>query len=355
MSPPAGTPVPVGSAPAQPQAGPGSVPGDGAATRTSPPAGSASAPDGPGGTATVRRGTAYGFLAYLLWGAFPLYFVALQPAGALEILAHRVVWSLLLCVVILALARRARWVLDMFRDRRQLGTLTLAGLLIGVNWTVYIVAVLSGQVTEAALGYFLNPLVTVALGVVLLRERLRPAQWVAVTIGLAAAVYLTVDYGSPPWISLVLACSFACYGLLKKRLGVSLSALQSLTGETVVLTPFAIALLVWLAVTGEQTFTGHGAGHLLLLVSAGVATTVPLLLFAAAAKRVPLVTIGLLQFLTPVLQLLAGVVVLGEVLPASRWLGFGLVWIALIVLSVDSVVSVGRSRRLARAAEGAAV
>jgi len=304
--------------------------------------------------ATARRGTAYGFLAYLLWGAFPLYFVALKPAGAWEILAHRIIWSLVLCLLILAMTRRARWVIDMFRDRRQLGTLALAGLLIAVNWTVYLVAVLTGRVTEAALGYFLNPLVTVALGVLILRERLRPAQWVAVSIGLAAAIYLTVDHGSPPWISLVLACSFACYGLLKKRLGSSLSALQSLTGETVVLTPFAVGLLVWLAATGEQTFTGHGTGHTLLLVSAGVATTVPLLLFAAAAKRVPLVTIGLLQFLTPVLQLLAGVVVLGEVMPSSRWVGFGLVWVALVVLSGASVVSSGRSRRLARAAQGAA-
>ena len=303
----------------------------------------------------VRRGTAYGFLAYLLWGAFPLYFVALKPAGALEILAHRVVWSLLLCLLILLLTRRARWVVEMFRDRRQLGTLALAGLFIGINWTVYIVAVLSGRVAEAALGYFLNPLVTVALGVLILGERLRRAQWVAAFIGLAAAIYLTVDYGSPPWISLVLACSFACYGLLKKRLGTNLSALHSLTGETVVLAPFAVGLLVWLSATGQQTFTGHGTGHTLLLVSTGVATTVPLLLFAAAAKRVPLVTIGLLQFLTPVLQLLAGVLVLGEVLPASRWVGFGLVWVALIILSVDSVVSAGRSRRLARAAEGAAL
>ena len=339
MSQAAGTHVPAGD------------PATSAGSSTGPSTGPAS----PDEAATVRRGTAYGFLAYLLWGAFPLYFVALKPAGALEILAHRVIWSLLLCLLILALTRRARWVLDMFRDRRQLGTLTLAGLLIAVNWTVYLLAVLSGKVTEAALGYFLNPLVTVALGVIILRERLRPAQWVAVSLGVVAAIYLAINHGSPPWISLVLASSFACYGLLKKRLGASLSALHSLTGETVVLTPFAIALLVWLTVAGEQTFTGHGTGHMLLLVSAGVATTVPLLLFAAAATRVPLVTIGLLQFLTPVLQLLAGVLVLGEVMPASRWVGFGLVWVALVTLSVASVVSAGRSRRLARAAQGAAV
>lgn len=265
------------------------------------------------------------------------------------------VWSLLLCLVLLVLARRARWLIEMFRNPRRLGLMVTAGALIGTNWTVYTIAVLSGHVTEAALGYFLNPLVTVGIGVLVLRERLRPGQWAAVAIGLIAGVYLSIDYGSPPWISLTLALSFATYGLIKKQIGASLSALESLSGETVVMAPFAIALLVWLAATGQQTFTGHGAGHTALLVSAGLATTVPLLLFAAAAKRVPLVTIGLLQFLTPVLQLLSGVLLLGEVLPTSRWIGFGLVWVALIVLSLDSVISSGRSRRLARAAQGAAV
>lgn len=330
--------------------------GAGASAPTASPDGSddgsqVGAPD-PG---TVRRGTAYGVLAYLCWGAFPLYFVALKPAGALEVLAHRVAWTFLLCVVVLALTRQLRWVVDMFRDGQQLATMTLAGLLIGTNWTVYTFAVLTGRVTEAALGYFLNPLVTVAIGVVILRERLRPAQWVAVAVGLVAAIYLTVDYGAPPWISLTLAFSFAAYGLLKKRLGGSMSALQSLSAETIVLLPLALGLLVWLGATGEQTFVGHGGVHAALLATTGVATAIPLLLFAAAASRVPLVTVGLLQFLTPVLQLLAGVVLLGEVLPVSRWVGFGIVWVALVILSVDSVVSSGRSRRLARAAEGAAV
>jgi chloramphenicol-sensitive protein RarD len=304
---------------------------------------------------TVRRGTAYGFLAYLLWGAFPLYFAALRPASALEVLGHRVVWSLVLCVVLLALARQLRWVLDLLRDRRLLISLIAAGAFIATNWTVYLIAVMTGHVTEAALGYFLNPLVTVALGVLVLGERLRPGQWVAVAIGLAAGVYLSIDYGSPPWISLTLAFSFATYGLIKNRVGGSLSPIQSLTGETLAIAPFALGLLGWLWLTGEQTFTGHGAGHTVLLLSTGLATTVPLLLFAAAARRVPLVTVGLLQFVTPLLQLLTGVLLLGEVLPASRWVGFGLVWLALTVLSVDSVVSAGRSRRLARAAEGAAI
>ena len=304
---------------------------------------------------SVRRGTAYGFLAYLVWGCFPLYFAALRPAGAFEILAHRVIWSLVICAALLAMARRARWLIDMFRNPRLLALMVAAGFLIGTNWAVYTIAVLSGHVTEAALGYFLNPLVTVGLGVVLLAEKLRVGQWVAVGIGLAAALYLSIDYGSPPWISVTLALSFATYGLIKKRIGASLSAVESLTGETVVMAPFAIALVVWLGLNGDQTFTGHGAGHTALLLTTGIATTIPLLLFAASAKRVPLVTIGLLQFITPVMQLLSGVVFLGEVLPASRWLGFGLVWVALVVLSVDSVVSTGRARRLARAAQGAAL
>ena len=304
---------------------------------------------------SLRRGTAYGFLAYLLWGAFPVYFAALKPAPPLEVLAHRVLWSLVLCVLILVAVRQTRWLVDMFRDGRRLLLLIAAGAFIATNWTVYLIAVMTGHVTEAALGYFLNPLVTVGLGVVVLGERLRPGQWAAVLIGLAAGVYLSIDYGSPPWISLTLAFSFAAYGLIKKRIGGSLSAIESLTGETVVMAPFVIGLLAWLTLTGQQTFTGHGGGHSLLLLSTGLATTLPLLLFAAAARRVPLVTIGLLQFITPVLQLMAGVLLLGEVLPASRWVGFGLVWVALIILSVDSIVSAGRSRRLARAAEGAAI
>lgn len=306
-------------------------------------------------TAEVRRGTAYGFLAYLLWGVLPLYFAVLVPATPWEVLGHRVLWSLLICAVLLWLARQLRWTLDMFRDRRLLLTMTAAGALIAINWTVYTVAVMSGHVTEAALGYFLNPLVTVAMGVLLLRERLRSAQWVAVGAGLVAGVYLTINYGTLPWISLTLAFSFATYGLIKKRIGSSLSAVQSLTGETVVMAPLALGIVIWLGVTGQQTFVGQGGGHTTLLVLTGVITAVPLLLFAAAAHRVPLVTIGLLQFIAPVLQLLGGVLVLGEVMPASRWVGFGLVWLALIILSVDSIVSSGRSRRLARAAEGAAV
>lgn len=301
-----------------------------------------------------QQGTLYGFLAYLIWGVFPLYFAVLRPAGPWEIVAHRIIWTLLLCAIVLVVLRDLRWLLDLARRPRRLAGVAGAGVLIATNWGIYTYAVLSGHVTEAALGYFLNPLVTVALGVIVLRERLRRLQWVAVGIGTVAAVYLTVDYGRPPWISLALAFSFASYSLLKNRLGISLSALRSLAGESLVILPVAVVILVWLAGRDQTTFLGHGTGHTLLLVSTGVATAVPLLLFAAAASRVPLSTVGLLQFLTPFLQLLIGVLVMGEHVPASRWVGFALVWVALAVLTVDMLGAVHRTRRDGRRAAAAA-
>ena len=293
----------------------------------------------------ARQGTVYGFLAYLLWGAFPLYFAALRPAGPWEIVAHRIIWTLVLCGLVLVVRRDLRWLLELARTPRRLAGVAVAGMLIALNWGIYTYAVLSGHVTEAALGYFLNPLVTVALGVVILHERLRRVQWVAVGIGAAAAIYLTVDYGRPPYISLALAFTFASYSLLKNRLGVTLSALRSLAGESLTILPVAVLILLWLGQRDETTFLGHGTAHTLLLLSTGVATAVPLLLFAAAASRVPLSTIGLLQFLTPVLQLLTAVVLLGESVPATRWIGFALVWVALMVLTADMVGHVRRSRR----------
>lgn len=304
--------------------------------------------------ASVRRGTLYGAGAYLLWGAFPLYFRALLPASALEILLHRMIWSLVFCLVALTLLRSFGWVRPLLRHPARLLMLGVAAVTIAMNWGVYIYAVNSGHVVEAALGYFFNPLVTVMLGVVLLRERLRTLQWCAVGLGLVAAVVLTLDYGRPPWVALVLALSFATYGLMKKRVGVGLGALQSLSTETALLFPFAIGALVWLEVGGQGTFASEGTGHTLLLASTGIATAVPLLLFAAAARRIPLVTIGLLQFITPVLQLLVGVLLLGEVVPPPRWIGFGIVWLALVVLTADSLHA-AHAVRLGRAAEGAAV
>ncbi|MGB3684553.1 MAG: EamA family transporter RarD [Ornithinimicrobium sp.] len=303
----------------------------------------------------VARGTAYGLAAYGLWGLFPLYLLLLKPAGAAEVLVHRVLWAFALCLLLLALAGRLRWIKHLFSRPRMLLAATAGGVLIGINWTIYTFAVLSEHVTEAALGYFLNPLVTVALGVIVLRERLRVAQWVAVGLGAIAAIYLSIDYGSPPWISVALALSFASYGLVKKRIGTSLSALQSLTAETMVIAPVALMALIYLSLTGAATFTTEGPGHAVLLASGGVATTIPLLFFAAAARRVPLTTIGLLQFLTPVLQLLTAVVLLGEQMPDSRWWGFIVVWAALAVLTVDSLTNANRAHRAHRMAARAAL
>jgi chloramphenicol-sensitive protein RarD len=256
---------------------------------------------------------------------------------------------------VLAVRRDFGWCSSVFANPRMLGAVTVTALLLAVNWTIYVAAVAAHHVTEASLGYFLNPIVTVAIGVVVLHERLRRLQWLAVAIGLAAGIYLTIDFGRPPWIAVGLAFSFALYGLMKKHLGTSLGALQSLTSETAVLVPVALAVLVWLTISGEATFSVDSPAHPLLLASAGLVTALPLLLFGAAARRVPLVTIGLLQFVTPVLQLLCGVLLLGETMTTSRWVGFGIVWTALLVLTLDSIKSVRTRRRLADAAEWAAV
>jgi chloramphenicol-sensitive protein RarD len=296
----------------------------------------------------VRRGTTYGFLAYAIWGVFPLYFHALKPAGAWEILAHRIVWTLAFCAVILLARRDLGWSRQLVARPRLAAGVTVAALLIAANWVIYVFAVLTGRTTEAALGYFLNPIVTVALGVLVLRERLRPLQWAAVAIGAVAGVYLSVVGGQFPLIALSLAFSFAAYGLVKKKVGASLDAMHSLAAETAVLFPVAVVVLVVLGASGGTTFTQDAPLHPALLLLAGVVTAVPLLLFAAAARRIPLTTVGLLQFITPVLQLLCGVLLLDEHMTTARWVGFGIVWVALLVLTVDMLTNrPGRRRRFA--------
>ncbi|HET6967216.1 MAG TPA: EamA family transporter RarD [Ornithinibacter sp.] len=302
-----------------------------------------------GDEAEVRRGTAYGFLAYGIWGLFPLYFAALEPSGAWEILAHRILWTLAVCALVLLVRRDLTWIRPFVARRRLVGGITVAAFLIAANWVIYVLAVLTDRTYEAALGYFLNPIVTVALGVVVLHERLRPLQWAAVGVGALASVYLAIAGGVLPWISLSLAFSFGLYGLVKKKLGASLDAMHSLAAETAVLAPVAVVVLVVLGATGATTFLGHGAAHTTLLVLAGVVTAVPLLLFAAAARRIPLVTVGLIQFVTPVLQLIVGVVVLGEHVSGRLWIGFGIVWVALVMLSVDSLRSARANRNGRRA------
>jgi chloramphenicol-sensitive protein RarD len=290
-----------------------------------------------------RRGTAFGLAAYLWWGLFPLYWPLLEPAGAVEILAHRVVWSVLAAVLLLAVGEAWR---RLPRTGRQLRLLAGASVLIGVNWGVYIWGVNHHHVVETSLGYFVNPLVTVALGVVVLGERLRRVQWTAVGIAATGVVVLTVDSGHPPWIALVLAFSFGGYGLIKKIVGVDPTA--GLVVESALLTPIALGYLLIEAATAQSTFATHGAGHALLLASAGPVTIAPLLAFAAAAPRVPLSRLGLMQYLTPTIQFVIGVTVRHEPLGAAKLSGFALVWIALAVFTIDSA---GERRRRDSAAD----
>lgn len=292
----------------------------------------------------ARSGTIYGFLAYASWGVLPLYFHALAPAQAFEILAHRIVWSLVFCLILVTLSRDSSWVPIVLRHPRRLMLLTLAAFLLAINWGVYIYAVTSGNVVESSLGYFINPLILVLIGVFVLHERLRRLQWWAVGLGTIAVLIISFNYGRLPWIALTLACSFATYGFIKNRVGANIGALQSMTVETVVLVPFAGAGIVWIERSGNGTFTTEGLSHTLMMLSTGIVTAVPLIFFAAAARRVPLATMGLLQFFAPVLQFICGVTILGEIVPASRWIGFGLVWLALIILTVDTLRT-SRSRR----------
>jgi len=287
-----------------------------------------------------RLGTLAGLSAYSLWGVFPLVFHQLRSVGAGEILMHRVVWSFGVVAALLVIRRDRHW---LHRVRARPGAfrrLAAAGTLVATNWLVYIWAVNHDHVVEAALGYYINPLITVALGIVLLGEHLRRSQVVALAFGTAAVAVLTVAYGRVPWIALVLACSFAGYGFLKKA--VPVGATTSLAVETAVLLPVALVALVVLEARGDAAF-GHGSlGRDALLVGLGVVTAVPLLLFGTAASRIPLSMLGLLQYLTPTLQLLCGVVVLGEDLPPERLVGFALVWVALAVLAADAL---GAARR----------
>jgi chloramphenicol-sensitive protein RarD len=292
----------------------------------------------------VRRGAWYGVAAYTWWGVFPRYFRLLERSGPAEIVFHRISWSLLVCLSVVAATQGWSDLRAVLAVPRRVVALAAAALALTINWGVYIYAVNAGQVIEASLGYYINPLVTVLLGVVVLRERLRLMQWAAVAVAALAVGVLTMAYGRLPWIALTLALSFGAYGLIKKQVGGAVGALASLTTETMLLAPFAIAGVIWLQATGRGHYTDHAPWQALLLTTAGVATVVPLLCFAAAARRVPLSTLGLLQYLTPTLQLLCGVVVLGEHMPLTRWLGFGLVWVALALLTGDTVRSVRQAR-----------
>ena len=293
----------------------------------------------------MRSGVLFGVGAYGLWGMFPLYFPLLEPAGPFEILAHRIGWSLVVVAIVLGLRRRIGELRVLARSPRILGLLAAAAGFIAINWTLYIYAVTTERIIESALGYFINPLVSVAFGMLVFKERLRRMQTVALALGTAAVVVLTAYYGGFPWIALVLAVSFGTYGLLKKLADVG--AAEGLAMETLLLLVPALAYLFVLGAAGDDTFRAQGTGHALLLVLSGPVTAIPLMLFGAAVTRIPLTMLGLLQYLAPVLQFVIGWLIMDEAMPLPRWVGFALVWSALVVLTWDALRAAGATRRAA--------
>jgi chloramphenicol-sensitive protein RarD len=284
-------------------------------------------------SAKPRSGLLYGVGAYGLWGLFPAFFPLLKPAGAFEVLAHRIVWSAVSMALVIVAIRRVGDIRKI--TRRTWLLLACASALIAINWVVYVYAVNNGHVVDAALGYFINPLVSVSLGLLIFRERLNRAQLLALGIAVAAVVVLTLEVGSPPVIGLALALSFGLYGAVKKVVPADPSV--SVGIEAALAAPIAIGYIVWLQAVGHGTFTNHGSGHVVLMIVSGPVTALPLLLYAAAAQRVPLVTLGLVFYMTPMMQLTWGVLVGHEPMPPARWLGFGLIWLALVVFSADAL------------------
>lgn len=280
-----------------------------------------------------RDGLLYGAAACGIWGMFPAFFPLLLPSGAVEVLAHRIVWTAVFMLIVLAAARRLGTLRQL--APRTWALLAVAATLISINWGVYIYAVSNGHVTDAALGYFINPLFSVALGVLVFRERLNPAQWTALAIAVVAVLTIAVEAGSPPWIALGVAGSFALYGVVKKIVPVDPTV--SVGMEAALMTPIALAYIAVLTATGGSTFLSLGAGHTALTVLTGPVTAVPLLLFAAAAQRLPLVSLGLLMYIIPSMAMTWGVAVGREPMPAARWVGFVLIWAALAVFSTDAV------------------
>ena len=288
---------------------------------------------------TQKLGLIYGVSAYVLWGMFPLYWPLLEPANPLEIVSHRAVWTLIFCVIVLAITHALKSTLATFRRPKVAIKLFLASVLISINWLIYIWATNNGHVVEASLGYYINPLIIIAFGVILLKEKMRRLQWVAVSIATVGVIILTVDYGRLPWVALGLALSWGTYGLVKKQLG--LGALEGLAIETMIAFIPYCGYLIFIGSKGEGQF-GNGAGLTILLISAGAVTAIPLLLFNGSTTRLPYSTIGLMQYITPTIQFSIGVWVNNEAMPTARWVGFIFIWLALMTLATDLLKS-GRS------------
>lgn len=283
-----------------------------------------------------KLGLLFGVSAYSLWGTFPLYWPLLEPANALEIVSHRAVWTLVFCFIVLAATKALKSTLATLKRPKIAAQLFLTSLLISINWLVYIWATNNGHVVEASLGYYINPLIIIGFGVILLKEKMRPLQWTAVTIASIGVLVLTIDYGRLPWIALTLAVSWGSYGLIKKQLG--LGALEGLAIETFISAFFYLGYLIYIGNQGAGQF-GHHWGLTLLLMSAGAVTAIPLLLFNGSATRLPFTTIGLLQYITPTLQFSVGVWIRHEDMPTARWVGFLIIWVSLSTLAIDLVRS----------------
>lgn len=300
--------------------------------------------------ASMRSGLGFGLACYTIWGVLPLFFELLDYASPLEIVAHRALWSLLLCVLILCLRGELGQVVAVFRQPRQLAGLAMAAALIAGNWLAYVYAANHREVLQASLGYFVNPVLTVLLGVIVLHETLRPTQWIAMGLALIAVIIITVGYGHLPWLAVALAGTFGLYSLAKSFAGRHTGAVASLTVETLLLAPLALAVLARLGARGDTHFTSHGINGTLLLLATGIVTTTPLTLFAAATRRLPLSVVGMLQYIAPSLQFLIAVWINHEAMPPSRWVGFAIIWVALIVLSSDAMHRNRRQRAARRRA-----
>ena len=276
----------------------------------------------------------FGIAAYGIWALFPFYFRAVDYVAPIEIIANRIIWSFVLLMIIMTVTRQWGTLRIAAGNRKALGLVALGAIFVAANWSTYVIAISTNHALQASLGYFINPLVIVGLGVFVLKERLRPMQWLAVAIAALAVLVLTVSYGSLPWIALILAFSWAIYGFIKRYVG--WGAIESIAVETAVLTPVALAVMLVLFLNGTAVFFADGISTSLLLMLAGPITTIPLLFFTGAATRVPFSTLGLLQYITPIGLFIVGVVFFGEEMSQMRWVGFAMIWVALIVFTIDA-------------------
>lgn len=292
-----------------------------------------------------RTGLLLGAGSYVIWGFMPLFFAMAAPSEPIEILAHRIVWSLVFCLLLLGFTRGFPRLWAAVRDPKLAGTLALASVIIACNWYGFLYGVSIGQVLEVSLGYFLNPLVTIALGVIVLREKLRPLQWAAVALGAVAVIVIAVGLGHPPWLALIVAFSFGTYGLVKNRVGGKVGALEGLTVETLVLSVPSLVVIGLLTAAGAAHFASGGWGHIGIMMLLGPITAIPLIMFSGSTSRIPLTWVGMLQYVAPTMQFLLGLFVFHESMSTTRWVGFFIIWGAVVLIVIDMALAARMRRR----------